>query len=413
MSQVLDQLRWPPDPWVTGEYPTRRMSHGSAAVGHVQTGTVAAHPNRPLFVSGSSTGRIYLWQFGDANCKAAYVPLASTAHVASPAKRLPPHEAVSTPHWGNPAAVRFSRSGARFGAVGEGGLVGLWRQDFISAVDGMGHAEWVGHCLSRSGTSIAFLGDTGSQVFVSGVGERGGAVVLVDTLAPPNAATAASLLSSRGAVPTTLCLVPTSSSGGSGGAGAVLVVGDDAGEVRAYDVRVLDANRPLWSSRQQQQQSAAAAAAGGSNGVTSLSCWDAAWMGGSSVVSAFGSSNGSSGVGAGDLVACGSRDGSIGLLNAQTGAVVQQLSSAHYTERKGLLERVGLGGGSGRAGSGGLDDGSGSVVLRPRPAGAVPAAVSGLQACAEGLVSVGWDGVVRFAPFTQLLDEWSARAGDA
>jgi WD40 repeat protein len=399
--------------------------------------------------------------------------------VSSPAKRLPPHEAVSTPHWGNPAAVRFSRSGARFGAVGEGGLVGLWRQDFISAVDGMGHAEWVGHCLSRSGTSIAFLGDTGSQVrgaggwgrcsqgwdceegarvsdggrqgslyvctrglwmcscavgkggrhdqafsdtravsmclrllqvFVSGVGERGGAVVLVDTLAPPNAATAASLLSARGAVPTTLCLVPTSSSGGSGGAGAVLVVGDDTGEVRGYDVRVLDASRPLWSSRQQQQQSAAA---GGSNGVTSLSCWDAAWMGGSSVVSAFGSSSGSSGVGAGDLVACGSRDGSIRLLNAQTGAVVQQLSSAHYTERKGLLERVGLGGGSGRAGSGGLDDGSGSVVLRPRPAGAVPAAVSGLQACAEGLVSVGWDGVVRFAPFTQLLDEWSARAGDA
>lgn len=96
------------------------------------------------------------------------LPAALAVQVSSPAKRLPPHEAVSTPHWGNPAAVRFSRSGARFGAVGEGGLVGLWRQDFISAVDGMGHAEWVGHCLSRSGTAIAFLGDTGSQV-------RGGA----------------------------------------------------------------------------------------------------------------------------------------------------------------------------------------------------------------------------------------------
>jgi hypothetical protein len=83
MSQVLDQLRWPPDPWVVGEYPTRRsgISMGSAAVGHVQGGTLAAHPSRPLYVSGSSTGRIYLWQFGDANCKAAYVPLASTAQV--------------------------------------------------------------------------------------------------------------------------------------------------------------------------------------------------------------------------------------------------------------------------------------------------------------------------------------------
>lgn len=60
--------------------------------------------------------------------------------------------------------MRFSRSGARFGAVGEGGLVGLWRQDFISAVDGMGHAEWVAHCLSRSGTGMTDLEDTGSQV---------------------------------------------------------------------------------------------------------------------------------------------------------------------------------------------------------------------------------------------------------
>lgn len=100
------------------------------------------------------------------------------AQVSSPAKRLPPHEAVSTPHWGNPAAVRFSRSGARFGAVGEGGLVGLWRQDFISAVDGMGHAEWVGHCLSRSGTAIAFLGDTGSQVRGGARGLLGGGLGL-------------------------------------------------------------------------------------------------------------------------------------------------------------------------------------------------------------------------------------------
>jgi WD40 repeat protein len=252
------------------------------------------------------------------------------------------------------------------------------------------------------------------QVFVSGVGERGGAVVLVDTLAPPNAATSATMLSTRGAVPSTLCLVPSSSSSG-GGPGAVLVVGDDAGEVRGYDVRVLDANKPLWSTRQQQQQQQQSAAAGGSsgsNGITSLTCWDAAWMGGGSVVSVFDSSGSSSGgCGLGDLVACGSKDGSIRLLNVQTGSVIQQLSSAHYTERKGLLERVGLGG-AGRAGSGGLDDSSNSVVLKACPAGAVPAAVSGVHACAEGLVSVGWDGAVRFAPFAQLLNEWSARTVD-
>jgi hypothetical protein len=88
----------------------------------------------------------------------------SFVQLQSAPKRLALHEAVTTPHWGSPAALRFSRSGGRFGAVGEGGLVGLWRQDFISAVDGLGHAEWVGHCLSRAGTALTFLGDTGSQV---------------------------------------------------------------------------------------------------------------------------------------------------------------------------------------------------------------------------------------------------------
>jgi hypothetical protein len=34
----------------------------------------------------------------------------------------------------------------------------------LYAVDGLGHAEWVGHCLSRAGTALTFLGDTGSQV---------------------------------------------------------------------------------------------------------------------------------------------------------------------------------------------------------------------------------------------------------
>jgi hypothetical protein len=256
-----------------------------------------------------------------------------------------------------------------------------------------------------------------AQVFASGVGDRGGTVVLADTLAPPTAATSATLISPRGATPTSICLVPSSSSSSSGA--AVLVVGDDAGEVRGYDVRVLDDKRPLWSTRQQQQQQLPAAGSSGSNGITSLTCWDPAWMGGGSVVSVFeqppvAGSSGSSGGGwqqcsIGDLVAAGSKDGSISLYNCQTGALVQQQGLAHYTERKGLLERVGLGG-SGRGSSGGPDDITNGVILRPRPAGAVPAAVSGVQACAEGLVSVGWDGVVRFAPFAQLLDEWSAHA---
>lgn len=79
MSQMLDQLRWPPDPWVVGEFPNRRShSFGSAGMSHVSAAALAAHPSRPLYVSGSSTGRIYLWQFGDVMCKAAYVPMTSS-----------------------------------------------------------------------------------------------------------------------------------------------------------------------------------------------------------------------------------------------------------------------------------------------------------------------------------------------
>ncbi len=86
-------------------------------------------------------------------------------------KRTQIHDAVATPHWGVPTALRFSRSGSRFAAVGEGGLVGLCRHDAISAAGGLGHAEWVQHCVPRHGTDVAFLGDTGSQVLVTGAGE--------------------------------------------------------------------------------------------------------------------------------------------------------------------------------------------------------------------------------------------------
>lgn len=72
---MLEQLRWPPDPWVVGEFPSRRSpSYGSAGMRHVQAAALAAHPSRPLYVSGSGTGRIHLWQFGGQMSKAAYVP---------------------------------------------------------------------------------------------------------------------------------------------------------------------------------------------------------------------------------------------------------------------------------------------------------------------------------------------------
>jgi hypothetical protein len=117
-------------------------------------------------LSPRATGEFFAYDVGNTDTAAAVFTLSLyvISQLQSAPKRLALHEAVTTPHWGSPAALRFSRSGGRFGAVGEGGLVGLWRQDFISAVDGLGHAEWVGHCLSKAGTALTFLGDTGSQV---------------------------------------------------------------------------------------------------------------------------------------------------------------------------------------------------------------------------------------------------------
>ncbi|WIA34454.1 hypothetical protein OEZ86_012787 [Tetradesmus obliquus] len=372
MSQMLEQLRWPQDPWVVGEFPNRRShSFGSAGMAHVQAAALAAHPTRPLYASGSSTGRIYLWQFGEAVCKAAYVPSTATQLQAAP-KRLALHEAVATPHWGSPAALRFSRSGGRFGAVGCGGLVGLWRQDFISAVDGLGHAEWLGHCLSKAGTALTFLGDTGSQVIVGGVNDKGGAVVLVDTLAPPSSACAAMLLSARGATPAALTLVPGAAGASGAGPGAVLVVGDDLGELRGFDVRLLSDARPLWSVKPHTGSGGGTSGSSAAGGVTCVTCWDPGMVGSSSGMSA---SNGGSECGSsvssafrppswlGDCVVSGSKDGSIAVVNAHTGSTLQLLQLAHYTERRGLLERV-VGSGASRAGGGGLGGEDGGPLLR-------------------------------------------------
>jgi hypothetical protein len=269
------------------------------------------------------------------------------------------------------------------------------------------------------------------QVLVGGVNDKGGAVVLVDTLAPPSSACAAQILSPKGVTPTAITLVP-GAAGASGGAGpgAVLVVGDDAGELRGFDVRMLSEARPIWSVKPHAGGGLGGgglAGGGGGAGVTCVTCWDPGMVGGSSGMSSGGCGSSSSGgddrdgVGVsysgsasvfrppswlGDLVVSGSRDGSIAVVNAHTGSTLQLLQLAHYTERRGLLERV-VGSSASRAGSGGLDDAG--PLLRVRPANAVAAAVADVAATGEGVVSVGADGAAWFHPLAHLLNHW---AGD-
>ena len=45
------------------------------------------------------------------------------------------------PHWGHAASLTYSATGARFAAIGEGGLVAMWRSDVMGA-GGAGYADW-------------------------------------------------------------------------------------------------------------------------------------------------------------------------------------------------------------------------------------------------------------------------------
>jgi hypothetical protein len=145
-QQVLGNVRWPPDPWsvMSGEFPSRRSSPlGLASTSHVSSPALAAHPTRPLFVSGSSSGHVYMWQYGSSESLAGYVPALGGARGGAGRSA---HEAVAAQHWGEPARLVFSRNGYRFGAVGEGGVVALWRSDCMDAVRRAWRLPWAA-CL--------------------------------------------------------------------------------------------------------------------------------------------------------------------------------------------------------------------------------------------------------------------------
>jgi hypothetical protein len=95
-----------------------------------------------------------------------------------------------------------------------------------------------------------------------------------------------------------------------------------------------------------------------------------------------------------DVVVSGGRDGSIAVVNVHSGSIVQLIERAHWTEKRGLL-----GGRSARVTPGTQWD---QPTRRQRPAAAVAAGVTGVAACAEGVVSCGADGAVRLHPFAHL-----------
>ena len=82
MSQVLETVRWTPDPWgaamaegpISGtgghghhhhQVTRRRLSETSAEASHTHAATVTAHPDRDFYISGSSADQVFLWKHGE------------------------------------------------------------------------------------------------------------------------------------------------------------------------------------------------------------------------------------------------------------------------------------------------------------------------------------------------------------
>jgi hypothetical protein len=442
-----------------------RSSGGTVLLSQVAALSAAAHPTRPLFLAGAAAGLIYAWQYGDPRSRAAYAPVTAAA-AAQLRQQYPPSQlhhplqrgllpgsvggmsislghahavaaAAAAPHWGGAVSLRFARSGARFGAVGAGGLAGLWRHDAVSAADGLGHAEWLAIASPRGASDLQLVGDTGSQLLVAGAGSpdglvsSGGALALWDTLAPPMSARAAELRLPA-AAPTRLA---GADGGGMGTGPPLVIVGDALGGLVAYDLRKLGGGGngvggwaggaapapsqqqpvPVWSVRPHDQQrflgSGHASSTSSRPGppITALaSFWElsaggpavAAALAAPAVVSAVAGGSGSS-VPLGRLLVSGARDGSLAVVDARDGSVLQVVPMAHWSVRRGGLGALlaGLrGGGAGGGATAAATSEPLPAYRPPPPQDAVGAQINGFAVTPDGVLSCGADGAVRFHP---------------
>jgi hypothetical protein len=182
--------------------------------------------------------------------------------------------------------------------------------------------------------------------------------------------------------PTALALLPSPRGQ------ALLLCGDESGHIAALDVRMMGEGRAVWSAR--PHQGAVTALATWANHPEACHPLEAVGGGGA------GAAAGRPLTPQGLLVSAG-KDGGICLLDVGSGEVVQAVERAHYVERRGPL---GLLSGPARPASPG--PAREQAVRRARPQHSTPAAVTGVSACSQGLMSCGLDGSVRFHPFAGL-----------
>ncbi|KAL0019249.1 hypothetical protein WJX77_001067 [Trebouxia sp. C0004] len=412
LGDMLEAVRWPQDPTPAPGSPfSRAGSKGGkpesptatrvrVPVGQIGTSTLAAHPTRQLFLTGCSTGEIYLCQFGDTKAKAGYTPM--PGHLEAPApspqslfttppKSWNPSPGVNFTHWGQPQAVCWSDDGERFAGLGDGGVVATWRLDAprmqASDTGYLGRSDWCHQGLSKRGMDLTYLGNGSSVVAVAGQCSQGGNIVIWDLHRPLTSGPVARLSYHMAAV-TSLKVLPGSQ---------LLASADEQGSIAVKDLRMLggstqqpprgSASRglpPPMSTLSAGQVSGSSWGAYSGNAAARGLVWEVrgAHQGQAVVRMAAGLRPLADGTTGGSMLVTGGRDGSINVWSCHRGRHLQTIHKAHLTNAHSSKGRNFF-----------------TDAFRSKSSNGAPAIVTGLSLTADGLLSCGLDGYVKLHPF--------------
>ncbi|KAK3237811.1 hypothetical protein CYMTET_52138 [Cymbomonas tetramitiformis] len=228
--------QWPPEEWAFND-DAAALAAAATGAGNthspdVVAPTLAAHPRRPLLLSGSSTGMVHLWHFGQSTALAAY-------GVHSPrGTRHAQHSDHSI------RSIRFDRYGSRFVTASATGSTATWRLEVGALGSGAppGPTE-VQQCFETRADDVMHVGSGGSVLVVAGHSAGSlESIVLCDTLQPPRCARVAATPCHEGGA-RCLARVPR----GGGAYGELIASGGLHGDVALHDLRRVGKGAPpLW-----------------------------------------------------------------------------------------------------------------------------------------------------------------------
>lgn len=180
VSQIFDQASWVTDPledtahyMIDGDVGVAVSSSMSFSAGQFESKQsqarrsvdakathsrlLTSHPSRQVFLSDcNDSGRILLWQFDGPRFLNLFTPMPysdlrqiqSNSDVFSFSTKISRSNTLTSrmSNWGGAVDISFSDNGERFAAIGDGGVVAVWRlsggASRHSDVDGAFCSEW-------------------------------------------------------------------------------------------------------------------------------------------------------------------------------------------------------------------------------------------------------------------------------